>query len=385
MSQNSSQIKLPLTIRPTSQGEFFFSQHESLIETKKTRATRNSNHLSFKAFSAVVLKRMLASGYISQIEVTRTDFNSKRAEIIDLSKLISYGILQYSYASTIADKLNRTNLINQWNRDNPSKMLTSDNIATNFYIKHKHSPDEVSLANSAMRQLLTHCFNSPEAKRHDLSKENRKLLLLKAKNHLDCLNSKIWPLMMKAWNTPNCQKAVATINDVLWEYLSKSDITDYLSLLVMELALAVEKALILKATTNYLKGQIELEHFMRNSKDRDRLFKSLRDKNETASLIWRIKGIDSEHNVPSTLNLVVANRISESGSVLKLLGNSGTKPKPRSIAGFYKDLGSEENEIGLHYLNCLEEECRRLGVKLNTYTNVEKERNIFSVNLSIRF
>ncbi len=385
MVRNSSKLKLPLTITLTAQGEFFFCQHESSMDTKEDGIIRKSHQLSCKSCSAGLLKRMITSGYISQIEVTRTDFNSKREEIIDLAKLISYGILQHKCTFKLADKLNRTNFVNQWNRHNPLKMLTSDNIAENFYSRKKQTPTELASTNSAMRRLLINCFDSHEAKRKNIRKEDMKLLLFKAKNYLGYFNSQLWVLMMKIWNTPNCKDAVETVNAVLWEYLSKSDIADYLGLLAMELVLVVEKALILKATTTYLEGKIELEHFMRNSNDRAKLFKSLQRRNETASLIWRIKGMNSQNRASNTLNLIVANRIGESESVLKSLGNSSIKPKSKNIAEFYKDIGSEENKIGLYYLNYIEEECRRLGVKLSTYTSIEKERNIFSVNLSVRF
>lgn len=383
-SKYSSSIELPLTLVLTAEGEFFYNQYNPPLGVLKNEKTSNANQVSFTSFSAGILKKMILAGFISQIKVTRTDFNAKRNEIIDLAKLISYGVLMNCSTFKLADSLNRTSLLSQWNRRHPTKTLNaSDMIA--LYAKKALIPSEIEARDSAMRHILLYSFNSSNAKIKNISSEERKMLLFKAKNYLSHLDSRIWILMIEHWNSSNCNAALILVGEVLWNYLQKTDIADYLSLLIMELASLVEKALIRKAVTTYLGGKVDMEHFVKNENDRNRVFKTLRAKNETASLFWQIRGKSSKKIVSNSLNFSVNNHISESETVLKSLDKSSMKTHGKSLASFYGEHGNEESEIGLFYLNYLQEECRHLGVTMNTYTSQSREQDISSVNLLMRF
>ena len=97
-SQRSPIIEFPLSIILTAEGEYFFDKNNHAAGTLKTLRSKDQSKLSLTSYSARNLQWLITAGYVSQIEVIQTDFNSKRGELMDLANLISYGVLWKNYA-----------------------------------------------------------------------------------------------------------------------------------------------------------------------------------------------------------------------------------------------------------------------------------------------
>lgn len=383
--QRPQNIELPLKITLTNEGEYFFHQKKSTTIDAMTRRLREDpSRIALASYSARSLQWMIYVGYISQIEVTRTDFNSKRGELMDLAKLISYTILRKDYLLKLAGAFQNAPIIHQWNRRNPTRNLDLETMVQTSSSK-RQLPREASFQ-SLLKGIIWETFDSHREIVKNITDEERKILQYKAENFLKQLNSLVWALSLSAMNdnTPAFRQVAQEVRDILWGYLQKTNIADYLGLLILELASMIEKKLVEKAVSTYLKGRVNLEHFIRNKRDRKKILDSLEAHNERASLIWQIQGRQSSATESKPLYFIVSNHTFQAKSFLESLeGKKQWDTEGRNLVEFYEKQGDQE--LGLFYLNYLQEECQRLGTHFSSYANQVHWQAPSLVNLSVRF
>ena len=239
-----------------------------------------------------------------------------------------------------------------------------------------------------MRDITRGTFDHYKKMMTDLTEEEKEILQRKSENYLGLINPLIWTLIAKNRNTPAYEQIAKDIRGTLWSYLQKTNIADYLGLMILELASMTEKNLLRKAVSTYLHGKVDLDHFMKSKRDRTKILEILRARNDYTSLIWRLQGRHPSISESRPFCFVMTNHNAEAESVLESLeGRKNLETGGKNLAEFCEAQGVQDSdqELGLFYLNYLQEECRQQGTLLSSYTSQNNQHNSFLVTLSIRF
>ncbi len=377
-------IVLPFEAILTEEGEYFFNRHNDSLKYLRGPHPKDSSQISPASYSAKLLQRLIVAGYISQIEVTRTNFNSKRGELMDLAKLVSYGLLRRSYNTKLVVLLNQSSMVSHWNRKNPSKAINKSAILPPPHVNQPLRDNETLQA--VMRAVIDEIFSYYDHELNDLPMEERRMLQYKAEDFLSQVNPLIWALTVSEGNRFGVAGTAGDLRETVWEYLQKTNIADYLSLLILELASLAEKSLMQMAVSTYLKGKVDLDYFIKNRAGRTKVLESLQAHNDTASLIWKLQGRSAAVNDSQPFHFVVANRTSEAESALEdLEGKKHITTRGKSLIEFYEEQKGGDQELGLFYLSYLQEECRKQGTMFNSYASQLSQQALSLMTLSVRF
>ncbi|SRR6056297_268535 len=383
--KKSSIIELPVLLTLTDEGEYFFNQRHRTSEYMKGRSQVDPGALELHTYSAKTLQRLVFAGYISRLEVSRSDFTSKRTEIMDLAKLIAYGVLFKEYSVKLAKALKETPLIVQWNRKNPAKALNTHTIMQNS--KAAGQEKQFEKVKSVLQEGIKEIFTIHSAEIGELSQEEEKLLHFKAENFLEQLNPVIWALLARERGTPGFRNTIQVCEDVVWSYLAKTNIADYLSLLVLELATLSEKSLMQKAVDTYLQGKVDIAHFMKNREDRVKVLETMEAHNEKSTISWRIQGRHGTITETNPFQIMFFNRSVKTDSVRREIEDKKhIETQGKDLSEFYEQLSmGEEDQLGMYYLTYLQEECRRQGTLFDSYVNRVEQHDLSFITLAMRF
>lgn len=379
-------IKLPVNLTLTDEGEYFFNQRHRTQEYGNRGAGLSSDGLHLDTYSAKTLQRMIYAGYISRLDISRADFTSKRGEIMDVAKLIAYGVLLKEYSLKIAKVIKETTLVIQWNRKNPAKALNTAEIMNNTKRETVQGKNE-QIIQDVVSSVIDELFYIREEELKSYSDEDRQMLRFKAENFLHYLNPIVWVLMARERGSALFSQTVRSIEPVIWTYLNKTNIADYLSLLVLELATLAERSLMEHAVQTYLQGRVNLEYFMKNREDRLKVLQSLSEHNEMATLSWKIQGRHGSLTELNPFQIILYNRSVEHANMRQELEDKKQlKTQGKGLSEFYENLPGDQNEqLGMYYLTYLQEECKRQGTLFDSYVNNIGQNNMTMMTLSIRF
>jgi hypothetical protein len=381
----SSIIQLPVHLTLTDEGEYFFNQRHRTTEYMQGHAQVDPGSLVLQTYSAKTLQRLVFAGYISRLEVSRSDFTSKRTEIMDLAKLIAYGVLFKEYSVKLAKALKEVPMVVQWNRKNPSRALNTQSIIQNK--KNAEQVQQFEKVRSVFTQVVGEIFGLHSSEVDILSQEEQELLRFKVENFLEQLNPVFWALLARESGSSNFVNTIRAFEDVVWSYLAKTNIADYLSLLVLELATLSEKSLMEKAVDTYLKGKVDLDHFMKNKKDRLKVLETMEAHNEKATISWRIQGRHGTVTETNPFQIIFFNRSVKTDSVRREIEDKKhLETQGKDLSEFYSELpGEQEDELGMYYLTYLQEECRRQGTLFDSYVNHIEQHDLSFITLAMRF
>ncbi|HDQ13673.1 MAG TPA: hypothetical protein ENN41_02520 [Sediminispirochaeta sp.] len=382
-------IDLPLLLTLTEEGEFFFNQRHRTKEYMGGAGLK-AEELKLHNYSAKTLQRLIYAGYVSRIDISRADFTSKRNQLMDLAKLVAYGILLKEYSYKIAKVLKESQLIIAWNRKNPTRALNIAEIA-NYSRRDDSQFSNMELIGSVITAVVDEIFFINSVELESYSEEEQLLLRFKAENFLEYLNPIVWVLMARERGTKVFSHTVQVIESVVWGYLSKTNIADYLSLLVLELATLAEKSLMEYAVKTYLQGRVDMEYFIKNREDRLKVLNTLAEHKERATLSWKIQGRHGTITDVNPFHVVLFNRTVEHENMRRELEDKKQlKTKGKGLSEFYEQLSetspsAQDENLGLYYLTYLQEECRRQGTLFDSYVNNHDQMQLTMITLSMRF
>lgn len=373
MPEKSKVINLPLSVTLTPEGEYFLYMNGRKVE--RPSGGGGVAIIRLTTFSAKMLQRMIAAGYISNIDITRTNFNSIREQIIDLSNLVAYAILRTGYTVRMGEALKRDPRVTKWCRENPRSP-----IIVSF-------GDSDSEQDDGVEKMINIILSRHYDKLEDLNANKKEVLELKLRTLLGCINPHLIEYISDGdYRESRLERVTEELGKEVFDYLQKSVVVDYLSLFIMELASMSETDLIYKAVKTYLRGKINMEHFMRNQRDREKILKTLETYNDTASMNWRILGRNISVADSRTYQFFITNYVSEEGLSVDEVFNKTTPSTEHNGLVDYCEFGDRnENRLGLFYLNSLKEECQKHGILFSSHAKYNQDTSASLITLTVRF
>ncbi len=383
--KKAAEIDLPLSLTLTDDGKYFFNSRPAAGNAaREYRFIGDSMRLD--TYAAKTLQRLVYAGYVSDIETVRTNFTSKRAELMDVSKLISYGILYKKFAMAVGRELNDNSVVVAWNRRNPHKALNEESIVNAGTQAARIRDNE--LLQEIKRQIIDTTVEELLRSDPRVSAEEEETSRYKAELFIESINPLLWMLLARVKSTSEYTATESQIRDLLKHYLERTSIADYLSLLIIELVTVTETSLVKKGVGRYYDEHVDPRELMMNREVRDFILRKMEQENYSASLAWRIQGKKSGFSGANALQILLYNRILESESVKhEIEEKKRVKTKGKGLADFYAGSGGgeDENGLGMYYLTYLQEVCNDQGVRFDSYVNNLTEHDLTLITLSVKF
>jgi hypothetical protein len=385
-SKERSNICLPLIITFTDEGVSFFRSHNKKLNKKRLSNNSLAYGMSLEEFSALSIQRMIIADYVSSIEISRTAFTEKRSEIMDISKLIFFSILYRRFTRVMTKRFTGSAFIENWNRSNPKNIFDEDSIFNNSSISNipelkYETVDQIkyNIINDAMTTL-------PGAK--ELTQEELTKTKQLGRKFLDNLNTFLWYILSVSHDSDDYELLYHDSVIMLRQYLEKSRIAEYLSLMIMEFTINAEISQLKKLSKRLYKDKVDFGRIIHNETIRKELMKFLQKKNEFLTISWKIKGTSASIGTGNRLQVMIYNKDTEYQKLKQEIDNKkSVDVKKKSLIDFYQDESESEfnSELGMYYLSYMQEACKEQQIYFDSHMDQIADRELNIITLSLMF
>jgi hypothetical protein len=377
-------LGLPIKVIFNESGVSFFINNNKKLNRFTTADGTERYGILLKQFSPASLQQMLMIGYVARIEVTRSDFASCRADLMDLSKLITYGYLYKSFNEEVTRILMESDTVVNWNRNNPgssidSKMRVNDSATKAILEKNKAVIDETK---KTILKGLTRRISQSDS----LQVDEKNIFIFLSEKFLDNLPHFIWFLLVKFSSSFEWDTVYVDMQTTLEKYLNKSRIAEYLALMHMELCLSAESRNMKSFVDEKYKGALSYESLVFDPVKREKLVATMEESGSVISTAWKIGSrTDSSIGTEKKLEVVVYNKGAETMELRdKMNKKLHSSAGGLSLSEFYQASDNPTAEMGLNYLSYLVEECEEAGIRFSSRVNDMGEGKSFLV-LTLQF
>ncbi len=370
MQERKSVINVPVKLVLTEEGTTFFIRKGKNLKKFKLADNVEEYGIVLDTFTPSSLQRMMLVDYISKVEISKSEFMSSRQEVMDLSKLVVYSMLYRQYDQYIFTRVLSSDVIKKWNRLNPANIIDEKTRINDAFLQNTLKERERDLQ-AIRREILAPMF-SYISKNSSLLPEEKNIQLLLAEKFLNNLRPFTWFIITKFKESDGYEGLIKDIRATLSEYMEKSKIAEYISLMVIELAMNAENSNLKREAKAIFKGAVDMNAVLFDPNIRRQVIDSLERKGELVYLSWKIGSRGATVGMQGRLQFTLYSKESEYQAVKETFDErKNADLKKKSLQDFYKELPESEanTELGLYYLSYLSEACEKVNVKFESLVN----------------
>jgi hypothetical protein len=383
-------LELPMKIIFNEEGINFFLKSNKKLSKFKLADEAEHYGIFFDTFSPASVQKMMLINYISYMEISRPEFMSKRQDVMDLSKLVTYGSLYRRFDEIVFSKVLDSEVIRKWNRSNQSSIIDRKTTINDVFLAQSLEKNKTTVA--GIRQEILRNFVAKVSGDSALQPEEKNLQLFLAEKYLATLRPFTWFILVKFRDQAELVQLLSDIEVILKDFMVKSKIAEYLSLMTMELAIMAENSHIQSFAKNRYKGTLDPVAVMYDPEMRKMIVEEMRVRSQNIFLSWKVGGESSKGlNSRERLQVRIFNKEGGSGfeDFKKSIDDSKSQNvKQKSLMDFYKegaDDAAANTDLGLYYLSYLFEECQKVGVHFESLVNQTRENNLTVITLNLLF
>jgi len=370
MQERKVVIDLPVKLVLTEEGTTFFIRKGKNLKKFKLADNVEEYGIILDSFTPASLQRMMLVDYISKVEISKSEFMSSRQEVMDLSKLVVYSMLYRQYDSYIFARILASDVIKKWNRLNPANIIDDKTKINDSFLQSVLKEKEKDLY-EIKQQILAPMY-AYISKNSSLLPEEKNIQLLLSEKFLNNLRPFTWFIVAKFKGSDGYEQLVKDLRTSLAEYMEKSKIAEYVSLMIMELAMNAENSNLKREAKAIFKGAVDMNAVLFDPNIRRQVIDSLERKGELVYLSWKIGSRGVSVGTQGRLQITLYNREAEYQTVKENFDErKNADLKKKSLMDFYKQLpeGEANTELGLYYLSYLSEACEKVNVKFESLVN----------------
>jgi len=370
MQERKVVIDLPVKLVLTEEGTTFFIRKGKNLKKFKLADNVEEYGIILDSFTPASLQRMMLVDYISKVEISKSEFMSSRQEVMDLSKLVVYSMLYRQYDSYIFARILASDVIKKWNRLNPANIIYDKTKINDSFLQSVLKEKEKDLY-EIKQQILAPMY-AYISKNSSLLPEEKNIQLLLSEKFLNNLRPFTWFIVAKFKGSDGYEQLVKDLRTSLAEYMEKSKIAEYVSLMIMELAMNAENSNLKREAKAIFKGAVDMNAVLFDPNIRRQVIDSLERKGELVYLSWKIGSRGVSVGTQGRLQITLYNREAEYQTVKENFDErKNADLKKKSLMDFYKQLpeGEANTELGLYYLSYLSEACEKVNVKFESLVN----------------
>ena len=379
-------LNLPLKVILTEEGASHFISHK--IKLLRFRLADNIEEygVSLNPFSPQSLQNMILVNYISKIEISMSEFVSLRQEVMDLSKVVVYSVLYKQFDRQVFADLIQTDCVRKHNRANPSQLIDERTKMSENQLRAQLSQRQ-PIVNLAKKEILDPIWKSVMENK-DYSLEEKNIYLLMTEKFLNRLSLMNWYIITKFYKTDGFSQINLAIRHLLQVYMEKSRVAEYISILVMELALNSENTNMRKEAKIMYNGIDDTDSLIYDPEVRAKIITELKRKHEQVFISWKLGGGSSAIGKQGRLQITLYNKDDEFQEVKENIeSKASADTNKKSLIDFYRELpeGQESTDLGLYYLSYLDDACKKVNVKFESIVNQFSSSDLTVINLVFNF
>ena len=363
-------LNIPLKVILTDEGTSHFMSNNKKLIRIKLADNREKFGIALNNFSPISVQNMILLDYVKNIEISMPEFVSRRQEVMDLSKVIVYSLMYKQFNHELFSKLVNCECVRKYNRSNPTQILDEQTQISEKELL-RLMPNRNVVIKKAKKMVLDPIWKDIMENK-EYSPEERNLYLLMSEKFLDRMSNISWFIVTKFAKDDGFPQIEQELRAKLTEYMEKSQLAEFISLLVMELALGNENSNLRKKAMNLFGGAVDnYDELLRDPKERIRIINQMVKDNELVYISWQIGG-NSTASVGNRgkLEISLYNKAGEFEEVKASMESAimaGSKKK--SLADFYSDSAGDSQNLGLSYLSYVDEACKKVGVRFESMVN----------------
>lgn len=385
-SPKKSLLSLPLKVILTEEGASYFIQNKKKLSRMRLADNIEEYGVSLNNFSPQTIQHMILVGYISKLEISVPEFASCRQDVLDLSKLIVFSLLYKQFDRAVFSSLIETECVRKHNRTNPSQLIDKrDSVSDqqiNFFLRGKDNV--VAEAKKALLEPLWCSFVNGK----ELTIEEQNICMLMTEKFLTRMSRINWYIVIKFFKEKGGEEIINCIHGLLKDYVEKSKVAEYISVMVMELALNSETANMKKEVKRIYRTHPDPESLIFDPEVRKKVIAEMEKLHDVVSISWRLGGGSSSIGKQGRLQITLYSREDEFQEVKESIETKRSADlRKRSLIDFYKELpeGDEGVDLGLYYLSYLDEECKKINVKFESLVNQYSASDLMVITLVFNF
>lgn len=379
-------LNLPLKVILTESGtSHFINANKKLLRFKLADNTEEYG-ISLSPFSPQSIQNMILVDYISKIEISMSEFVSVRQEVMDLSKVIVYSVLYKQFDRQVFSKIIQCECVKKHNRSNPSQIIDErTRIADNHLRLHLAQKDA---AIQASRKGILDSIWKSIMENKEFSPEEKNIYLLMTEKFLNRLSLMNWYIITKFYKAEGFQEMTNAIRHLLAEYMDKSKVAEYISILVMELALSSENTNMRKEAKNMYPDVNEIDTLIFDPEVRQKIVAEMTRKHEQVFLSWKLGGGSAAIGKQGRLQVMLYNKDDEFQEMKETIeSKSASDLNRKSLIDFYRELpdGEQGTDLGMYYFSYLDDACKKVNVKFESIVNQFSASDLTVISLNFNF
>ena len=361
--QKTSPIQGPLTVTLHDDGVDYFIQKGQRISKVNLFDGSQEHGLVFPSSEAKGLQRMAVVGYIHRIEYGIKNISRERANIIDLAKLMSYGMLYRQFDSRVWDSIINSELTSLWNRQYPKLSISFGVDTRRMGLSKVLQANEDAI--TAFKQSLLRSVQEVVGQNQKLLEEEKRKQMFLAIRFINMVDPFVWLLLVVFRNSPGSQDLLSQIQRLLVSYLNKSESPEYLALMLIELVIIVGGI-----TAIGVEGEEKVGH-------------------DPVSLTLEFSNRKREQGERTRMRITLARQQSDYESLREEVEDKKhLNLKEKSLDAFFEggqDHAMTNRDIGMYYLSYLKDACRKMNISFESFVNIVPSTNQTVMNLVFTF
>ena len=379
-------LNLPLKVILTQEGASHFINRKKKLLRFRLADNAEEFGVSLSTFAPLSLQSMILVDYVSKIEISMPEFVSSRQEIMDLSKLVVYSVLYKQFDREILTVLLATECVRRHNRANPSQLLDEKTHISDSILRSRMENSE-KVISEARTEILKPIYESI-LRDENLTPEEKNVFLLMTEKFLNRLSLFNWYIIVKFFKKEGFSEILSGIRQIIQQYMEKSKIAEYISLMVMELALNCENANMRKEAKNMYRGVEDSDAVLYEPEIRKKIIQELENKHELVFISWKLGGGSMSIGKQGRLQITLYNKDDEFQEFKEnIQEKKSANLAKKSLIDFYREIpeGQGGTDLGLYYLSYLDEACKKVNVKFESLVNQFASSDLTVINLNFNF
>ena len=379
-------LELPLKVVLTENGcSNFISRKKNLI---RFRLADNLDEygISLNKFSPQSIQSMLLLDYISKIEISMPEFVSSRQEVMDLSKIIVYSLLYKQFDRDIYSELIKCSCVRKYNRVNPAHLIDEKTTMSEKQLRSILMNKDAVIGRTRT-EILEPIWQSIRDNR-DYSMEEKNIYMLMSEKFMNRMSLMNWYIITLFHKDPGFNEMISSIRKLIGQYMEKSKVAEYISVMIMELALNSENANIRKEAKSMYPTVDDINALIVEPDIRKNIASELQKKRVFVSVSWKLGGGSTSLGKQGRLQITLYNKDDEFQEVKENIEmKMSADTKKRTLIDFYRELpdGQDGTDLGLYYLSYLDDACKKVNVKFESLVNQYSASDLTVINLIFNF
>ena len=379
-----SMLELPLKVILTEDGASNFINHKKKLIRFRLADNLDEYGISLNKFSPQSIQSMLLLDYISKIEISMPEFVSSRQEVMDLSKIVVFSLLYKQFDRDIYMSIIQCDCVRKHNRANPAHLIDEK---TKMSEKQLRSilVNKDAIIGQVRKEILDPVWNSiRENKEYSIEEKNVYMLMTeKFMNRMSLMN---WYIITLFHKSDGFVEMISSIRNLLAQYMEKSRVAEYISVMVMELALNNENTNIRKEAKGLYPAVDDINSLVVDPEVRSKIVKELQRKRVLVSVSWKLGGGSTSIGKQGRLQITLYNKDDEFQEVKENIEMKATADtNKKTLIDFYRDVPDGGTDLGLYYLSYLDDACKKVDVKFESLVNQFSASDLTVINLIFNF